>query len=218
MNEITQLLDRSGEYAARLGGIAYGVTIPDVPRSRASANASLTSIEHAHAVRVLFASGAPVSACALLRAQYEAVLRSAWAMYAANDVQVERLNAPLTIAAEAAAKNLRGAQDMLSDLQKRSIAEPGLMTLVAPLVEIRDQSWRAMNSYVHGGIHPLQRSSKAFPFELAANVVRNSNGMLHFAYGLLVRLDPNPALATTIHRSYVGFEDCLPMAQSVGVP
>ena len=212
MDALTTLLARSGEYAERLRSIAFGVTMIDAPRVRACANASVTSIEHAHAIRVLFASGAPVSACTLLRAQYEGVLRSAWAMYAANDVQLERLNAPLTIAAEDAAKNLRGAQDMLSDLQKRSVAEPGLVPLVTPLVQIRDQSWRAMNSYVHGGIHPLQRSGEGFPIALAATVVRNSNGMMQFAYGLLVRLDPNPALAHAIHRGYLGFEDCVPMA------
>ena len=212
MDDIAKLLARSDEFAQRLESIVYGVRVADVPRIRATANASLTSIEHAHAVRILFASGTPVSACALLRAQYEALLRSAWAMYAANDVQLERLNAPMTIAAEAAAKNLRGAQDMLSDLQKRSIAEAGLVPLVAPLVQIRDQSWRAMNSYVHGGIHPLQRTGEGFPAGLAATVVRNSNGMMQFAYGLLVRLDPNPALAPAIHRAYLGFEDCVPMA------
>ena len=211
MHEITTLLARSDEYAERLRRIAFEVTMVDVARSRASANASLTSIEHAHAVRVLFATRAPVSACALLRAQYEAVVRSAWAMYAANDAQLERLNAPLTIAAEDAAKNLRGAQDMLSDLQKRTLAEQGLLPLVVPLVQIRDQSWRAMNSYVHGGIHPLQRSGEGFPIGLAENVLRNSNGMMQFAYGLLVRLGSNPALASAIHRAYLGFEDCVPM-------
>lgn len=212
VDDIAKLLSRSYEYAELLRSIAYGVTTADVPRLRATANASSMSIEHAYAVRVLFANGAPVSACALLRVQYEALVRSAWAMYAANDVQIERLNAPLTIDAETAAKNLRGAQDMLSDLQTRSLEVSGLVPLVAPLVQIRDQSWRAMNSYVHGGIHPLQRAGEGFPVELAANVVRNSNGMMQFAYGLLVRLDPNPALAAAIHRAYLGFEDCVPMA------
>ena len=90
-----------------------------------------------------FASDAPVAACALLRAQYEALLRSVCAMYAANDVQIERLNAPLNINAQTAAKNLRGAQDMLSNLQKRSSLESGLDPLVAQLFQRQSQPFLA---------------------------------------------------------------------------
>jgi hypothetical protein len=61
------------------------------------------------------------------------------------------------------------------------------MGLVIPLEEIRENQWKAMNSLVHGGIHPLQRMD-AFPVELAAQVVRNSNGIAHIACRLLMRL------------------------------
>jgi hypothetical protein len=49
---------------------------------------------------------------------------------------------------------------------------------VIPLDEIRKNPWKAMNSLVHGGIHPRQRI-EASPVEFAAQVVRNSNGISH---------------------------------------
>jgi hypothetical protein len=86
------------------------------------------------------------------------------------------------------------------------------MGLVIPLVEIRENQWKAMNSFVHGGIHPLQRSD-GFPVQLAAQVVRNSNGIAHIACRLLIRLatDLDAASAAEVERAYLGFEDCVPM-------
>ena len=77
LDSLNTLLVRSAQYAEHLRHIAFAVTIVDASRVQACANAGLTSLEHAHAIRVLFANGAPISACALLRAQYEAVLRNA---------------------------------------------------------------------------------------------------------------------------------------------
>jgi len=78
-------------------------------------------------MRALFAAGAPNSACVLLRAQSEALLRG----------------------------------------------------LVIPLREIREHHWTAMNSFVHGGLHPISRIFDGFPVKLATDLLKSSNGMLH---------------------------------------
>ena len=86
------------------------------------------------------------------------------------------------------------------------------MGLVVPLEEIRVNQWKAMNSFIHGGIHPLQRTD-GFPVELAVQVVRNSNGISHIACRLLARLASTADVATAaeMERAYIGFEDCVPM-------
>lgn len=76
-------------------------------------------------------------------------------MYAATDPKVEKLNLPLNPESQQATKNLLGAQEMLEALKKRMAVEPALAGLVVPLTQIHEVSWRPLNSFVHGGLHPL---------------------------------------------------------------
>jgi hypothetical protein len=185
----------------------------DVEASTIYAAAGL-SFEHAHALRVLFEAGAPNSAAALLRLQYEALLRAAWLLYGATDHRLAKATAPLTADAAQAAKNLRSAEDMLLDLERALQATPSLRGLVLPLREIRDVSWQAMNSFVHAGLHPLTRGQSGFPTQLAADLVKNSNGMLHMAARLLARLTGSWEVTTAVEHSYLRFQDCLPVITS----
>jgi hypothetical protein len=54
-----------------------------------------------------------------MRWPYEAVVRAMWTIYAASELDIEKLSAPLTAESEQAAKNLTGFNDMLSDIGKR---------------------------------------------------------------------------------------------------
>lgn len=212
--EFVRLLERSDAFAGHLTSLLQHVSeLRDDPRGLAGRRAAQLALEHGAAVRILFETGAPNAACALLRSQYEAVLRGAWALYAASSEKVDRLNRPLDPDSEQAAKNLDGAERMLDALKARAGLNPQLMGLVIPLDEIRVNQWKAMNSFVHGGIHPLQRAD-GFPVELAAQVVRNSNGISHIACRLLIRLATrlDVAFAAKMERAYLGFEDCVPMA------
>lgn len=214
MATLHALLDRSDAFADHLRGLLDNIEIVDSsPRKAACANAADLSIEHAHAVRTLIGSGTGNSACVVLRAQYEALVRSAWAMYAATDAQVDKLNLPLGPESEQAAKNLSGAQDMLTALKKRMEAEPALTGLVAPLNQIHEVSWRALNSFVHGGLHPVQRIEGGFPEYLATQVLLMSNGMMHMAHRMMARLGSSAEVVRAVEHGYRGFEDCLPVME-----
>lgn len=39
------------------------------------------------------------------------------------------------------------------------------------LSELKASGWRALNSYVHGGLHPLARMSDGYPLELILGTV-----------------------------------------------
>lgn len=215
--EFATLLERSEAFTEHLASLLQRVPgLRDDARGLAGRRAAHLALEHGAAVRILFAAGAPNAACALLRSQYEAALRGAWAVYAASNEKVDKLNRPLDPDSEQAAKNLDGLERMLDALKSRAGLNPQLMGLVIPLDQIREKQWKAMNSFVHGGIHPLQRID-AFPVGLAAQVVRNSNGISHIACRLLMRLTTHldSASAAEIERAYVEFEDCVPMTQPV---
>ncbi len=212
MDELEQLLTRSHQFSTMLAshldtadGFASG------PRAEAAVAAAELSFEHAHAMRTLFEVGTPNSAAVLLRSQYEALLRTAWLMYAASEPHMDKMATTLTAESGAKAKNAKGAEVMLKELEVLLAATPTLRGLVLPLREIRDVSWTAMNSFAHSGLHPLTRTREAFPHKLVADLIRNSSGMLHMAARLLARLTASADIVTRMETAFAGFEDCLPV-------
>lgn len=209
VQSMNELLARSTSFEEALQAILGpdGVELfDDSARHSASAGACLLSLEHASMVRQSFAAGAPHSGTALLRLQYEALLRGAWTLHAATDLQVGKMTAPLSTESEQMAKNLPGAQEMLAALSGKAP-----IGLTKPLQEFQAVSWKALNSFVHGGIHPLRRVTEGFPQQLGEQVVRNSNGLMHLGYRLLSSLSGSQDLMTRTTRIYGGFPDCLPM-------
>lgn len=164
-------------------------------------------IEHGHVLRSAFSLGAPNSGSALLRLQYEALLRSAWLMFAATATQVEKLANALDVEAEQGAKNLPGYSEMLIAVLR--VAPEGL---TAPLAEFNQYSRHALNSFVHSGIHALHRTRHGYPAEMALTVVRFSNGLSHFGYRLLASLSGSQSRMDKVTRLYLDFSDCLPMS------
>lgn len=212
MDSFEHLLSRSYEFSQDLvGQIDSSAGFAGGDRVEAASAAANLVFEHAHAMRVLFEVGTPSSAAALLRPQYESLLRGAWLVYAAPDAQVSKLTAPLTMQSAADAKNIAGADEMLKSLERRADGEPQLRGLVLPLRELRDAAWAAMNAFVHAGLHAIVRAKDGFPVRLAADIVKMSNGIVHMAARLLARFTGDEALVQRIERRYLDFEDVLPL-------
>jgi len=215
MTDLEQLLARSYDFSQFLvDQIDTAEEFAAGDRPEAAAAAADLVFEHAHALRILFEAEAPNAAAALLRPQYESLLRAAWLVYAAPDAQVAKFTAPLTRKSAAEAKNVAGAEEMLKALERRLETSSELRGLVHPLRELRDEAWAAMNAFVHAGLHPIARSKDGFPAQLAIGVVKMSNGMVHMAGRLLARFTPDEGLVHRIECAYEGFEDVLPLIQS----
>jgi len=203
--DIHALLDRSDEFEARLHqllGDHHNGTLPLAPRARATVSTSRISTEHASALRLLFRSARGISATALLRSQYEALIRATWLTFSASDREVERLTDSLSSESELAAKNLPSTSEML-----RSLDGPAPSALLEPLRQFRAVSWHSLNSYVHAGIHPIARSTTGFPQALAMQVIRNSNGLLHLALRLQASFADQATMDRMAH-ARDDFEDC----------
>lgn len=162
-------------------------------------------IEHGRVLRTAYVVDAPNSGSSLLRLQYEALLRAAWLLFAANPSHVEALSCPLDAESERAAKNLPGYSDMLKAVLKA--APEGLS---APLAEFNQYSRHALNSFVHSGIHALHRTRHGFPTEMAVTAMRFSNGLTHFAYRALANLSGSQRRMDRVTRLHADFADCLP--------
>jgi hypothetical protein len=177
------------------------------------ATASTLSIEHASVLRAAFVVSAPNSGAAVLRIQYEALLRAAWLLYAASPDHIAKLARSLDLEAEQAAKNLPGSTEMLEAVVKKAP-----LGLSAPIVEFNQYSRHALNSFVHSGIHPLRRAREGFPLEIATTIVRISNGLMHIAYRMLASLSGSQRLTEKVTRVFQEFTDCVPIAQTSPTP
>lgn len=218
MSELSTLLERSAEFLeAMMTRIASAESFGgENARHEVAIAAAEVALEHGVSLNALFELGMGNSAVALLRLEYEALLRSAWLLYAATDLQVEKATAPLTRESADAAKGLPNALGMLEALERKMKGDPGLKGLVEPLRELRDAGWRQMNAFVHCGLHPLARSKDGFPETLAVSVVKLSNGLIHFAARLLSRFTNDRLVMRAVDEAYKDFHDVMPLVTPPG--
>jgi len=99
-------------------------------------------------------------------------LRSIWLVYAASEDQVSKLTTTLSLASEQAAKSMPQVAEMMSDLAKKAPPQA-----YEALSRFKDNSWKALNSYAHAGIHPIRRHGEGYPLRLLHDVLRNANGL-----------------------------------------
>jgi hypothetical protein len=92
--------------------------------------------------------------------------------YAASEAEVSKLTASLDLESEQAAKNIAQAQHMLE-----ALAKSGPKEAHAALARFKDNSWKALNSYAHAGIHPLRRHADGYPEPLMHSILCNANGL-----------------------------------------
>lgn len=205
---IIELLQRSDAFHEYLDGLIQASLPVQLDRARHSASAAnaLVSIEHAIAARQCFGNSLSQSATALIRLQFEAIVRGAWALYVATDELIDVMNAPLDAASDEGARKLPGATMMLRALPGRAPA--GLTT---PLEYFYASAWHGLNSCVHTGIHPIRRRIEGYPIELAAQQIRDGNALLHLSYRLLAALTGSTEIMAKVTEAWRAHQACLPI-------
>lgn len=209
LDPLEQMLLRSDALHERLNELLDEAEFDGSARGEAALGMCVVAMEHGTALRALMALGMPTSAVSLMRLQFEALTRSMWLIYAASDAAIEKLSAPLTLEAEQAAKNLPSAKEMIDQIGNR-VGHTVPAAAHQMLTQFKDVSWTAMNSFVHGGIHPLRRSADGFPVHLALQVLRNSNGLSTMTGMTMAVLTGDEAIAKPMSKIQPAFADCLP--------
>ena len=168
----------------------------------------MLSLEHAISSLVLFEHGLVSSAISLTRPQFESLVRGVWLLHAASSNWVEKLSEPLTIESAKRANEGIGLAEMLKQLESHPDAPA---PIVRQLQEYKEVTWKAMNSYAHGGIHPLARTMTGCPVQLAYDVIRNSNAVVALTAQLLSILTGEPKNMQPVRKLHVEFADVLPL-------
>jgi hypothetical protein len=209
IDPLERMLRRSDDLHERLLALLDDAEFDGSLRGEAAFGMCFVALEHGTALRAVMALGLPTSAVSLMRLQFEALTRAMWLIYAASDQAIAKLLAPLTQESEQAAKNLPSASDMIEQIGKR--VDQGVPSAAYQmLAQFKDVSWHAMNSFVHGGIHPLRRSAEGFPVQLALQVLRNSNALATMTGMALALLTGDEAITKPMSKIQPEFADCLP--------
>lgn len=208
-DRLEHMLHRSNALHERLDELLGDADFDGSPRGESALGMCLVAMEHATAMRALMALRLPSSAVGLMRLQFEALTRAMWLLYAASDAAIDKLLAPLTLQNEQAAKNLPGASEMIEQIGKR-VGQGAPAAAHQMLSHFKDVTWHGMNSFVHGGIHPLRRSADGFPVDLALQVLRSSNGLTTMNGMTMAVLTGDEAVAKPVSKIQPAFADCLP--------
>jgi hypothetical protein len=199
------IFDATEELAKQLFALIDLPLFDDSAKLAISDTACSLSLEYWLATCSVLRAGLLPSAAIIHRAQFEALLRSIWILYVASEAQVRRLDAPLTTETEQGAKNLPQVSEMMADLSTMA-PQPAYDALH----RFKDNSWKALNSYAHAGIHPVRRHVEGYPIPLVEAVVKNSNGLAVLGAMQAAALSGVQSLQKDILNLAAQYPDCMP--------
>lgn len=201
-----RIYERSAALARDLFEITHLLHLAnDGPRLSASAVAVSLAHEHWDAMRPLLAAGMLPSAVVIHRAQFEATLRSIWLAHSASDDDVAKVNADLNAESEQSAKNMPSVAAMMEALGGKAPPQA-----IEALTRFKNNSWRALTSYAHAGIHAINRHRDGYPAGLFENLLRNANGLGVLGHFQIVAICGRQPLQRDILAITERFTECLP--------
>lgn len=206
--EFAAFLERNGLFHERVAENLSQLNPYPEQRYDLAMKSALLSIEHGTAAFALISGQLFAPGYTLLRTQFETLVRGIWFMYAASDAWIEKLNRPLTAEAAETSRDALMLAEMLKGLRASESAPSGLLD---QLEACRDVMWKALNSYTHGGFHPLARFETGYPPRLSYDVLRNSNTMVALASQLAAIVTGDRQAMIPVRRLHTEFSDCLPI-------
>lgn len=207
--DLDNLLSQSAKLEERIGSL-FALPMPtDSVRVRAALTITSLGFEHARSLKYLVAARLYTSSAALLRIQYESLVRAIWVLHCATDADAELIISELTQESAKRADKIPMLAKMLEEIERDAPHVP-----VGQLKEFKFYSWRPLSSFVHGGIHAVNRHGRGFPLELVCMQVRHSNGLLGLAGSLLQVIAGVPPEQQVIGKLFKEFEPCFPPLDS----
>lgn len=170
-------LQRLRSYAASLDaalrvalqGVEHEVSRTAGPYSVAYGLAKI-ALEHGFSVVRLFHDDNAVSASALVRLQYEAVLRACWAKWAANESWVCR---SLDVIERKSDEEL-GFPPVQNMIEALTASKRTPLELAPSLADFKSRAWEDLNSFSHGGYKSIVRALYGHEVELSMWMLKSS--------------------------------------------
>jgi len=128
-----------------------------------------------------------------------------WLLFSASDIDVAKIMDDLTQDSSKRAEKLPMLSEMLKQLQGKAPK-----VALDQLQEFKEYSWKPLSSFIHGGIHALNRHSIGYPIPFLVQLLKVSNGLLVMTGMLLVILSTQRGQTNIIPELQFKYHDCLP--------
>lgn len=168
---------------------------------------SLLALSHGLSVLTLISNGMHPSAFSLIRLQFEALVRSMWALQCATEAQLDKLTAVPSLESLQAGRSLPGISEMLNALAKSQTVHPSAKEM---LERFRETLMPELNSFIHSGMLPFQLLVSGVPPSLQAIGIKNSNAISSMTAMHLALISGDKNAIATISKSQSRFANCLP--------
>lgn len=201
-----ELLEKSEALNSEFSRVFEHGPVDESNRVIASWLMCLVAIEHSVSLRQLVLSGGYTSAICIMRSQLEALTRGMWLFYSASENKIENTMKTLSELSQNADTKPSNSE-MIAKMQGKA---PEQAVLLLMLNEFKDVQWKALNSYIHGGVHALQRHGAGYPEELVIDIVKSSNALLSMTAMMAAILTGNQVIAKDVAKIQRRHEECLP--------
>ena len=202
-NSNENLLEQSDRFEEALKECLSQIVFGTSPRSLITSSMCILALEHGGSLRQLIRHGAPSSALALFRCQFEIVVRATWTTFAAEDDWLCKFTAPIHTLDEP-------VRSPSMDEMLKSIAQKAPRKANELLNGLKAAAWKPLHSYVHGGVRPIAENLIGYKPEFIRNTILNSNGLTAMAALVMADLVPDKTHARRVVEIQYKYLDCLP--------
>ncbi len=199
------MLERSQKLNDDIGALFKDGGQSTSPRALLTLAMCNVAMEHAVSQFLLVHVGHHVTAMALVRLHFEAVVRAIWLHHGASDEWVTQYCAPM--APKDLGEPIFGPpiDAMLKTIDATAPPFVGNM-----LDELKAGTWKPMNSYVHGGAHAIVQSLRGATTPQLIAMLQNANGLSLMTANVFVLACTDARLAGRIRQIQAENSECLP--------
>lgn len=203
-----QLLVQSAEMDGDFRALLASAPVDHSTRAVVAASMCSLAFDHGHSLRMLLQASVPSSSLALFRCQFEVVARAVWIAFAAKEEWLIAFTSPV----EGLDEPVRSPS---MDEMLRAISVHAPRKASDELSLLKAGVWKALHSYVHGGVRPIAESITGYQPAFLKSTVLNSNGLTAMAAMVLAGLAPDRKLLHQVLAIQFAHLECLPSRQPV---
>jgi len=145
----------------------------------------------------------PDPGMALLRPQFECLVRMNWVRHCAPEAWISTFSGEVEEGANKEPAEFPKMHQMLAALDAHDDGVAG-----DAFTALKLQGWDALNSYTHGGLRAIKRALFGFEPGLVDEVLRTSNGLILIAALHIANQCGDEELAFRLYKIAAGFNDC----------
>jgi hypothetical protein len=202
---LAALFLRSEELQTHIDKLRAAIVVPTKHRNVLTRLMAEVSLEHWQGQRLLLRQGMHLTGFALVRMQFETVVRAIWIQACADDAWLTSFVSPQQIDQLAEPAASPQVDVMLSAMERTGPAHMATM-----LRQLKTAAWKPMHSYVHGGIRPINQALAGVTNYQVSAVLRNANGLALMATNAMTVAAEDPVFRGALGRLQQKFLDSLP--------